>query len=413
MLAGSSLVRAIQQTLRDQHGVLFGRPAIVYRAMYTGRDIIARNSRFAPGYTDDRGYVPVEWWIMSRTQADNDIPRQGEGITRLILSDGQDVSLTDATAACGELLFGAYPDHWPLTKVLDIGGQPVVPSYGGDPEVPPIPFHTHAGAIVDGRARPPGKLEAYFFPPVDVPPYHADLGRVVTRLGLRPGATKEQVRVAIDQFGRSDDLYALGAVYEVHPYEGWTIPAGTLHAPGPWPTFEIQYPQDDFNFCAWQLGTRLEGDELARLRQELCLRGLKDAGDVLAQAIDWATSTDARFRERFHRPSRELESGPWGRRLRIFFDEFYGEALEIHPGRAYTCKAQERPVAGIVWSGRGTLNGQPVADISGPAPVEFLITPGHDAHFENTSGVTLMVYLIYPMQRPPRVGMELESISGR
>lgn len=409
MARADSLAQAIQKTLEAQRGVIFGRPAIVGRSMYTGRDIIAPNSRFAPGYTDERGYVPVEWWIMSLTEAGNDIPKPGEGVTRLLLLGGEEVPLTSAQKACAELLFGPYADRWPLAKVLDIGGEPAVPSYGGEAEVPPIPFHTHAGEIVHGRVRPPGKLEAYFFPPVDIPPYRKELGRVITRLGLKPGTTQEQVRAAIERFGESDEMYALGAAYEIRPYEGWTIPPGTLHAPGPWPTFEIQYPQDDFNFCAWRLGKRAKGQELARLKRELCLRGLKDAGDFLAQAVDWETSTDPRFKERFYRPSRELESGAWGRRLQIFFDEFYGEAVEIEPGRTYTLQAEARPFAGIVWSGQGLLNGQPIADISGGAPVEFLVTPGCDARFENAGSITLRVYTVYPLKRAPRPSSAGES----
>ena len=38
-----------------------------------------------------------------------------------------------------------------------------------------------------------GKTEAYFFPPLDVPPYNLQLGPVKTRLGLKHGTTEEQV----------------------------------------------------------------------------------------------------------------------------------------------------------------------------------------------------------------------------
>ncbi len=34
----------------------------------------------------------------------------------------------------------------------------------------------------------------------------------------------------------------------------------------------------------------------------------------------------------------ELESGKWGRRYRIFFDEFYGESIHLEPHTAYTIK---------------------------------------------------------------------------
>ncbi len=378
--------------------------------MYTGRDIIANNSRFAPGYQDHRGYVPVEWWIMSMTPAGNDLPEPGEGVTRLVLDDGDPVPLDEAAAAAGDVLFGEYLARWPLTKVLDIGGEPVVPGFGAslgagagvaaqaqvEPEVPPIPFHVHSGEVVDGRIRPPGKLEAYFFLPVDVPPYQRDLGRVISRLGLKPGTTRESVLAALRQFGSSDAMYALGVPYEVRPYEGWTIPPGTLHAPGPWPTFEIQLPQDDFNFAAWRLGVRLSGAELDELRQRMMLRGLRDEEEFLRQAVDWETSVDPRFEERLHRKAQVLESGPWGRRLRIFFDRFYGEGLEIEPHRRYVRPADPRPWAGIVWSGEGQLNGCRIGVRGTDAGSEFLVTPGHEAVLEDDGEVTLRVYTVFP-----------------
>lgn len=64
----------------------------------------------------------------------------------------------------------------------------------GTPEAPPIPCHVHAGEVVAGRCKGHGKTEAYFFPPLDVPPYNIHLdGEVKTRLGLKQGITKDQV----------------------------------------------------------------------------------------------------------------------------------------------------------------------------------------------------------------------------
>jgi hypothetical protein len=48
--------------------------------MYSGRGIIAANTQFSPDLVDDRGSLPVEWWIMSKTEARNAIPRKNEGI---------------------------------------------------------------------------------------------------------------------------------------------------------------------------------------------------------------------------------------------------------------------------------------------------------------------------------------------
>ena len=47
--------------------------------MYSGRGIIAPNTEFRPGLVDSRGYLPVEWWIMSKTEAKNAEPKENEG----------------------------------------------------------------------------------------------------------------------------------------------------------------------------------------------------------------------------------------------------------------------------------------------------------------------------------------------
>ena len=59
--------------------MLFARPAIVHRAMYAGRGVIANNVEFTADRVDSRGYLPVEWWIMSKTEARNAIPKKNEG----------------------------------------------------------------------------------------------------------------------------------------------------------------------------------------------------------------------------------------------------------------------------------------------------------------------------------------------
>lgn len=75
----------LTQVLVSQKGVLFSQPAIVHRAMYSGRGIIAPNTEFSPDLIDDRGSLPVEWWIMSKTEAKNAIPIKNEGNSAFVI----------------------------------------------------------------------------------------------------------------------------------------------------------------------------------------------------------------------------------------------------------------------------------------------------------------------------------------
>ena len=50
----------------------------------------------------------------------------------------------------------------------------------------------------------PGKLEAYFFPPLHVPPYNLELRDVKTRLALKETVTQEDVLRALGRFAVDD-----------------------------------------------------------------------------------------------------------------------------------------------------------------------------------------------------------------
>jgi D-glycero-beta-D-manno-heptose 1-phosphate adenylyltransferase len=386
----------ILNTIKNQNGILFAEPAIVHRCQYSGRDIIAKNSSFT-NHTDDRQYVPVEWWIMSKTPAENELPKENEGLSYIYLGE-EKILFKKAVEIATNALLGAYTNSWPLTKILDIGGDPINPSFSDTLEVPPIPCHVHSGETKNGNAVGLGKLEAYFFPPVHVPPYNANFGKAISRLGLKPDTTKEMFIERLKNFGKDDSMYELLNVFEMKPYEGWTLLPGVVHAPGPWVTFEIQRPQDDFNLASWQLGQTFTDEELPEKRKSLQFRGLANEEAFVNEVVDWETSTDPHFKEKWHRPSHVLSAGTWGRQLQIFFDAFYGEAFEINPGHIFKRAADERPFAGIVWSGRGTLNGNPI-DVNDNERKELLVTPNTEVVIENTGTTPLLIYTVFPIDQ--------------
>jgi len=350
---------------------------------------------------DDRGYVPTEWWIMSKTPAENTVTKDKEGLTSIKLGADKDgnlksVLLTEALDLAEEALMGKYRNQWPLTKVLDIGGANAKPSFGGE-EVPPIPPHVHAGYICDGCCGGQGKLEAYFFPPLDVPPYNMDLGEVTTRLGLKPATTKTQCLKCLKQFGIDDSMYTLLNKFKIKPRTTWHIPTHVVHSPGPWPTFEIQLPQDDSNLLAWRLGDRLSDDEREGVVVEEQLKGISSHESLLEQTLKWDLNIDKEFEKKWHHTCENLDEGDWGRRMRLFYHDFYGEGFEINSKKSYTRQADDRPYAGIVWSGSGTINGQKL-DVADASCREFLITPNTAVTFESSSDTPLLCYTVFPFE---------------
>ena len=107
-------------------------------------------------------------------------------------------------------------------------------------------------------------------------------------------------------------------------------------------------------------------------------------------------SADPEFRQACYRPAQLLDEGRWGRRFRIFFDAFYGEAIEIAPGRGWARPADDRPMAGLLWAGCGTVNGGSLS-IDRPHRREFLLAPRHPLELVNQGSSPLIVYTVFPM----------------
>ena len=398
MAETSDVLTDIRTTIAKQEGVIFARSAIVHRQMYSGQNILAPNSTFTPDKMDDRGYLPVEWWIVSLVKAGNSIVRENEGLTTLLCQ--REILLTEAVKVAEKELFGSYLKRWPLTKVLDIGGENVTPEFEtglGEPEIPPIPCHVHAGCIVEGKCQGHGKDEAYFFPPLNVEPYNKVMPPVKTRIGIKPDTPKETFISSLAEYGKNDTMYSLMQVHDVHPWQSWMVPAMLVHAPGPWVTFEIQRPQDDFNLLAWRMGSKVHSASLPAHKESMQLKGIKTERELFEQTVNWEMNIDPTLREKLSQKCQVLEEGLWGKRLQIFYHLFYGEGLVVSAGQSVKLEACEKPRAGICWSGQGRINKLELLSTSWTQR-EFLVTPYTSLLIDNASSDSeLIIFLVLPI----------------
>lgn len=376
---------AVVAWLKKTRGVLTSSGTIVCRESYSGNDVIAKNSSKA--HADERGYLPVEHWIMSTVESQSRLAYPGEGVTKIVI-DGEMVTLRDLVSVAEDVLFGKHFKNWPLAKILDIGGAPVESSFGTK-EVPPGAVEVHRGVIVDGHAVGPGKLEAYFYPPTPL------TTNALLRIGIKPGVTKEDVQASLRNFGIDDSMYALLNEHKVEPMTGWTIPAGVLHSAAAYVTFEIQVPQDGYNAATWKFGQRLEGEERLKAFSAKSLKGLADEKAYVDELIDWGVSTSTSFKEKYHHTPKIISEGSWGKRYQVFYNCFYGEGWHVEPQSALTIMAVDEPIAGVVWAGQGTLNGN---DIATEGASEFLITPYTNIEIVNRGDSPLIVYSFQPLR---------------
>lgn len=382
------MASALRDTLERQSGLLRAEPAVVGRSTYRGSGLLEGRAARDPR----PGYRPVEWWVCSCVGADNAVSLPGEGETRIRLDDGSRPRLAELLRATD--VFGDAAARWPLIKLLDIGGPPV-PGRGGAPERPPIPPHVHAGLAEGGRLRGPGKRESYFFLPRAVPEGEPP---AVTRIGLRAGVTAAQLLDAVRGFGRSDAAYALLEEFPIRPRESWLVPDRVLHAPGPWPTLEMQTPQDDFHLLGWQLGERLEGEALARERRDSLLRGLDSPEALVEQAVDLGARGGGEAAARRRSVGRTEERSPGARRTGAFVAPFRGELFELAAGARHRLPAAAEPASLLVWTGRGRANGLPL-DAADWGARELLLAPGHALELEAASDAPLALVRFEPL--PP------------
>jgi hypothetical protein len=339
----------VDRALADGNGILRLRPAWVAREwLPPGRRLGLPEEAYDVG---ERGAI-CERWLASTTRADNRVGPDDEGLSRLALDGGPDLTLAAAVRAAGAAIMGAdyaatHDGLGRLAKIFDFAAR--------------IPYHIHPPqqqAALVGRT---SKEEAYYFPSgVDMGPHPE------TFFGLhRWIAEGRRGDVLLPHLERWDsDLILQHAFAELQvPEHGFHLPAGVLHAPGTALTIELQEDSDTLAmFQALNAGAIISKELLfkdvspedrARLGERALLRW-----------IDWDLNGDPCFYENRHLVPLPVDGPPQdgGEEHWIFHnsDRFSGKRLTVRPGGTYT--SRERGVYSLlVWQGRGRYGGVDVA----------------------------------------------------
>lgn len=308
----------------------------------------------------ERGGID-ERWLASTVRADNG-PLTGadEGLSFVVADGASRVSLADAVDELGAELIGdrLWAEHggWTVySKFFDNQG--------------PLPFHVHHDdehAALVGRV---GKPEAYYFPP-QMNNHPGDLP--VSYLGLQPGVSRDAVRDRLAAFGRGDNrITELSLGYRLTPGTGWDIPAGVLHAPGSFCTYEPQKASDVFAMCECVNNGRAVPEELLWKDVPEDRRG--DV-DFIVELLDWETNVDEDFvTNRFMEPrtvlgEEEAADAGFQQRWVVYRSQaFSAKELTVAPGRTVTVR-DAAAYGLIVVQGHGTCNGRP---IESPALIRF------------------------------------------
>lgn len=344
----------ITEEIRRRGGILQLKPCWVHRTLLLPGKRLKLDPRDLYHAGAACGGV-CERWLSSTGMADNGaLTLENEGLSFLVLQDGEaPVTLKDAIEAAGEMILGE--------KAMDMYGclQAFAKFYDFQA---PIPFHVH---LLEEDAQKVGahsKPEAYYFPKeLNAIDYHS----AYTYFGLLPGVTREDIVSCLKDWGRHGDngIVELSKAYKLKLETGWNIPAGILHAPGSFVTYEPQRVSDTSSF--WQSMVHdkyMEQEMLTKFYP----RDLKQDYEYIADSIDWEANLDPEFKKNhYHEPVpagdvEEMRRNGYEEQWIVYGSEdFSAKKLTVLPGQTVTIK-DAAAYGLIMMQGYGTMNQMPV-----------------------------------------------------
>lgn len=341
----------VQKALEDGEGILHLAPAWVPRDFLTpGRRLkLAAQDLYALGA--HRGGID-ERWLASTTKADNPGAPEDEGLSYIVQQKGpkmEKVLLKDAVNDHGDTLLGR-------SIMRKYGGWTVLAKFFDN--ACPIPFHLHQMEEHARKVNQASKPESYYFPPQ----LNVIEGRFpYTFLGLNPGTTKEDLKRCLERWNVGDNgILTLSQAYGLEPGTGWLIPAGILHAPGTYVTYEIQKASDVF--AMYQ--SMLEGRHIPR---ELLVKNVpeevQDNLDYIIGMIDWEANVDPQFKKHHYAkpkfaedPEVTREDGYEEKWISYGSEDFSGKELTVFP-KASVKTRDEAAYGLVVVQGHGEAGG--------------------------------------------------------
>lgn len=344
----------IAEEIRRRGGILQLKPCWVHRTLLPPGKRLKLDPKDL--YHAGAAYGGVcERWLSSTGMADNGaLTLENEGLSFLVLRNQEEpVTLKAAIEAAGEMILGE--------KVMHTYGclQAFAKFYDFQA---PIPFHVH---LLEQDAQKVGahsKPEAYYFPKeLNAIDYHS----AYTYFGLLPGVTREEIVSCLEDWGRHGDngIVELSRAYKLKLETGWDIPAGILHAPGSFVTYEPQRVSDTSSF--WQSMVHdkyMEQDMLTKFYPQDRTQDY----EYIPDSIDWEANLDPEFKKHHYRepvPVKDveemLENGYEEQWIVYGSEDFSAKKLTVLPGR--TVKIKDAAAYGLIMmQGYGTMNEMPV-----------------------------------------------------
>lgn len=351
-----------REEMKRRHGILQLKPCWVHRTLLPPGKRLKLNPDDLYHAGANHGGV-CERWLSSTGMADNgDLTLENEGLSMVVINEGESlITLKEAIEVAGNEILGKevmnkYGCLQAFAKFYDFQA--------------PIPFHVH---LLEADAQKVGahsKPEAYYFPrELNAMDYHS----AYTYFGLLPGTTKEDIVNCLKDWGKYGDngMTELSTAYKLKLGTGWNIPAGILHAPGSFVTYEPQRVSDTSSF--WQSMVHdkyMETELLTKFFED----DKKEDYEYIAESIDWEANLDSEFKKNhYHEPipvndMEEMRSKGYEEQWVVYGSaDFSAKHLTIMPGVTVTIK-DEAAYGLIMMQGYGVMNGM---NIETPAMINY------------------------------------------
>jgi len=232
-----------------------------------------------------------ERWFSSTITADNGplaAPDEGMSYVAASLDSDEKFSLKEAVDVLGARLVGAE-------LMEKYGGWPMYSKFFDF--LNPLFYHLHLDFEAAARVGKLGKPESYYFPK-QLNNHSGECN--ATYFGFDPDVDPETVKERLRSYDNDDTrITELSRAYRVELGTGWYTPAGVIHAPASYLTYEPQW-NSDVNSVQENV---VSGEIYSRdMLVAECPEDKKDDIDYIFGLLDWEKNVDPHYKKHYFRP---------------------------------------------------------------------------------------------------------------
>lgn len=274
----------------------------------------------------ERGSIK-ERWFSSTIAANNGplaAPDEGMSYVAVDYDSAERFQLKEAVDLLKEELIGAE-------LMARYGGWPMYSKFFDFQN--PLFHHVHLTFEAAARVGKLGKPECYYFPK-QLNNHEGECN--ATYFGFDPDTKPEQIKERIADYNKRDTrITELSRAYRVELGTGWYTPAGVIHAPASYLTYEPQW-NSDVNSVYENI---VSGEIYPReMLVEECPESEKDNVDYIFSLLDWEKNVDPHYKKHYFRPpllARESEAyvEKW---ITYANDYVSAKELTLYPGQTVT-----------------------------------------------------------------------------